>query len=389
VTTVAVLALTDASLGGVWQYTRSMVDAVATDRARRYVVVTGPGASPYDGGPLEVRRIASPRRAEALARALVAARAPAAVRRAAVRTPVFDDVDVFLCPENSFFPHLLLDRPFVYTLHDLQERFLPGFFPVHKRLGRRFVRARLARGARHVLCESRFVKESIVSLLGVPADRITVAPSPPPRAFLDAAPSEASIRAVVERHHLPDEYLFYPAQLWHHKNHVRLLDAFERVAARHPGLHLVLTGSRQSGYSRMLARKRALGPLASRVIVLGYVDYAELPALYRRARMLVMPSLFESVSIPIWEAFAAGVPVCASRIQAIPEQVGDAGLLFDPTDPASIAAQIERLLTDRALAAELVARGRARIAELDPRAYAEQLVRVVDEASRGPRCASR
>jgi glycosyltransferase involved in cell wall biosynthesis len=380
VITVAVVAFAEPSVGGVYQYTQSMVDALATDRSKRYVVLTREGPSPYDGGPFEVRKISHARWHEAAARALVAARAPRAVRRAAARRAGADDVDVFLCPENSFFPHLLLDRPFVYTLHDLQERFLPENFPLHTRLGRRFVRGELARRARRVLCESRFVRDGVVDLLGVRSDRVVVATCPPPRAFLDAAPTALEVRAVRERHALPDDYLFYPAQLWHHKNHPRLLAAFGRIAPAHPELHLVLCGSRQSGYDAMCAARRSLGALAARVLLLGYVPYADLPAIYASARMLVMPSLFESVSIPVWEAFSVGTPVCASNIQALPEQIGDAGVLFDPTDVGSIAAAIERLLGDPALAASLATRGRARMIGFDAASYGAALRAVVDEA---------
>ena len=383
---VGILASADATLGGVWQYTRSMVDALATDSSRRYVVITGEGTGPYDRGPLEVRKIRRLREREVAARALVALGAPARARHAlaSASASALADLDLLVCPENSFFPQLLLDKPFVYTLHDLQEQFLPEFFPLYKRVGRRFVRGKLARGARRVLCESRFVADSIVDRLGIPAERISVVPSPPPRAFLDATPSAEALRAVTRKYALPPDYLFYPAQFWHHKNHVRLLDAFERVAARHPSLHLVLTGSKQSGHGRMSARHRALGHLAAHVHVLGYVDYDDLPALYARSRMLVMPSLFESVSLPIWEAFSAGTPVAASRIQALPEQVGDAGVLFDPTDPRAIAEAIERILVEPELAARLVTAGRQRVAGFDHAAYAVSLARVIERASVDP-----
>ena len=77
--------------------------------------------------------------------------------------------------------------------------------------------------------------------------------------------------------------------------------------------------------------------LSEQVHHLGYVEQDDLHAIYRLATALVMPSLFESVSIPIYEAFQVGTPVAASGILAIPQQVGDGGLLFDPQSVPSIA----------------------------------------------------
>ena len=95
----------------------------------------------------------------------------------------------------------------------------------------------------------------------------------------------------------------------------------------------------------MMGAVNAFG-LNGRVRHLGYVEQDDLQTIYRLATALVMPSLFESVSIPIYEAFQVGTPVAASSILAIPEQVGDAGLLFDPKSVASIKDAILRIVRD-------------------------------------------
>ena len=78
-----------------------------------------------------------------------------------------------------------------------------------------------------------------------------------------------------------------------------------------------------------------------------------------------MPSLFESISIPILEAFALGVPVCTSNITSIPDQVGDAALLFDPNDVGDINDKIMLLLGDDLLREKLGKRGNKRIKDFD------------------------
>lgn len=76
---------------------------------------------------------------------------------------------------------------------------------------------------------------------------------------------------------------------------------------------------------------------------MGYVPQEDMPYLYKLSSALVMPTLFESVSMPIWEAFSLGVPVVSSNVCALPEQVGDAGLLFDPYNIEDIAEKIFKL----------------------------------------------
>ncbi len=108
----------------------------------------------------------------------------------------------------------------------------------------------------------------------------------------------------------------------------------------------MLTGKERDEYQTVMDAVAKSG-LSGRVVHLGYVAQEDLQTIYRLATALVMPSLFESVSIPVYEAFQAGTPVVASGILAIPEQVGDAGLLFDPMSVASIRDAILKLSTIR------------------------------------------
>jgi glycosyltransferase involved in cell wall biosynthesis len=96
------------------------------------------------------------------------------------------------------------------------------------------------------------------------------------------------------------------------------------------------------------------------VVFTGYVPPGDLPALYAGAACFVFPSVYEGFGLPVLEAMAAGAPVVASRVGAIPEVAGDAALLVDAAQPAALAEAIEAVLADRGLRAQLVERGRAR-----------------------------
>jgi glycosyltransferase involved in cell wall biosynthesis len=97
---------------------------------------------------------------------------------------------------------------------------------------------------------------------------------------------------------------------------------------------------------------------------LGRVDERDLLALYRRARLVVVPTLFEAVSFPIYEAFAERVPVACSNVTSLPEQVGDAAIVFDPYSTRAIADAIQRVCSENQLRERLVSRGAARVAGL-------------------------
>ena len=195
--------------------------------------------------------------------------------------------------------------------------------------------------------------------------------APPLRQFF-ADEADDRLQATQARLQLPEKFLFYPAQFWAHKNHLRLIEAFRDVAAEVPDLRLVLTGKKRDEYEAVMSAVDRFG-LSERVRHLGYVEQDDLQAIYRLATALVMPSLFESVSIPIYEAFQVGTPVAASGILAIPEQVGDAGLLFDPNSVASIGQAILKIVNEPETARLLARKGQDRMLAMTPERYGAQL----------------
>jgi glycosyltransferase involved in cell wall biosynthesis len=105
--------------------------------------------------------------------------------------------------------------------------------------------------------------------------------------------------------------------------------------------------------------------LTSQVKFLGFVPEEDLRALYRLAQFLVMPTLYEADSCPIHEAWSEGLPVASSNATALPDQVLDAGLLFDPRDVLDMADALERMATDQELRDDLRERGLRRVQDFD------------------------
>ena len=293
VTSVGVLAIARERHGGTLLYTRSMVDALSHLPLDRYrvVIFTASDNHEYDALGLPIMRV--PGTLGLLARRLMG------------RNP-FASADKVLAPVYSTML-LACGRPFAFTLHDLQERYFPENFSFATRVWRALVNRLLASRAARIICESAFVQRDIVQFLGVATSKVVVLPAPPISMLRDSSPDGDAIEGVRRKFALPKCYVFYPAQFWRHKNHRRLVEAFQLVVQKHSECSLVLTGKKRDEFERVFARVRELG-LDDKVRHIGYVEQSELAALYRGATVVVVPTLFESISIPVYEAFSVGTP---------------------------------------------------------------------------------
>jgi len=113
---------------------------------------------------------------------------------------------------------------------------------------------------------------------------------------------------------------------------------------------------------------------------LGYVADEDMPYLYKLSTALVMPTLFESISMPIWEAFYLGCPVVSSNVCALPQQVGKAGLLFDPYNTEDMAEKIYKIWVDNDLRKLLKEKGRKKIDDLTYENYSQQWKHLIEDA---------
>lgn len=177
---------------------------------------------------------------------------------------------------------------------------------------------------------------------------------------------------------LPKKYLFYPAQLWEHKNHRNLLLAMKILMRENSDLFLVLTGSKKEGSERIFTFMEELG-IQSNVRYLGYLKDKFIPLLYRNAQMLVMPTYFGPTNIPTLEAFYFGCPAVISNLPGVREQTQDAALLFDPTSAQDIADKIALLLYDHGLRKEMIKKGYERMKCLAYENYRNKLFTVLDK----------
>jgi len=294
----------------------------------------------------------------------------------------------------SPYPHEALDVPLITPVFDLQHRIRP-WFPETSR-GRlwqsreRYYGHYLRRSA-YVIVGTQEGQREVERFYQVPADRIRVVPLPTPGFALRAegARGEHEVDRRLEALGLQRGYLFYPAQLWPHKNHANLLLALRSLHEKHEFKYrLVLAGSDQGNgsYVRRMIEELNLEPY---VTILGFVSQEDLVALYAGADALVFVSFFGPDNLPPLEAFALECPVVASDIPGMAEQLGDAALLVRPDSPDDIADAIARLHEDPQLAITLCERGLRRARSWTSADYVRSVFSLLDQFEPIRRCWTR
>jgi glycosyltransferase involved in cell wall biosynthesis len=244
--------------------------------------------------------------------------------------------------------------PVLFTVHDLSFVTNPEWHTNENvELCRTNVEKARAMGATF-LAVSESTRRDLGRLLGIPDARVRVVPNSfDDRVFRPATDYE--LKGVREKYGLPPRFFLFVGSLEPRKNLETVLRAVEGDAG---GLPLVVAGGRGWANEKIRAQLEAAGDRARAV---GHVDEIDLPALYSAATAFVYPSRYEGFGLPLLEAMACGTPVVASRVSAMPEVVGDAGVLLDdPLDDRALAAALARLANDPAERERLSRAGVAR-----------------------------
>jgi glycosyltransferase involved in cell wall biosynthesis len=257
-------------------------------------------------------------------------------------------------------------RPSALTIHDLRSmagnEVLTG-----PHAG--YLRARVpssARAAAVVMTPSAYVRQQVLERFQLDPARVLVVSAP-------VFPGDAPDTNGSGPPPVAGRYFVYPAVTDRHKNHPVLMEAFARVAATDPDVRLVLTATAGNAEPEVEASIRRLD-LGDRIRRMGMVTDRDLDRLLAGAVGLVYPSRYEGYGLPLAEAMALGCPVIASSATALPEVVGDAGLVIGPDDVRGWTAAMLRLLDDETLRSRLAAAGRKRVRSLSPAESARRLV---------------
>ena len=263
------------------------------------------------------------------------------------------DLDVLHSPD--FIPPFRRHCRSVITIHDLNFLLYPNFLtPQSARYYGQIDQA--VRNCDHIIAVSESTKRDIIRLTGAPEDKITVvyeAAHPIYRPLQD----ELILQQVKDRLGMDSDFILFVSTIEPRKNVPTLLMAYKQLLDNyHADVSLVLAGEKGWLFDEVFALVDKLG-LRERVRFPGRVSPEDLLGLYNAARVFVHPAFYEGFGLPPLEAMACGTPAVVSNTSALPEVVGDAALLVDPTDVDGMAVAIWRLLSDEALRKQMIEKG--------------------------------
>ncbi len=280
-------------------------------------------------------------------------------------------------PDVTFVPSHTLPLVFpgkaVVTVHDLGYHFYPEAHPGWPRRYLEWSTPRSARRAALVLADSAATRRDLVAVYGVPPEKVRVV-YPGVDDSLNPVTDPVELARVRRKYGLPERYLLFLGTLQPRKNIARLVRAFAASGIYSDGIGLVLAGAKGWLYDP------AWTAGVPGVVEPGYVDEADVAALYSAAEALVFPSLYEGFGFPVLEAMRCGTPVICSNTSSLPELAGDAAVTVDPLDLDALAAALRLLVEDDSRCARLVELGYAQAARFTWANAAQAVLEALEQA---------
>ncbi len=288
-------------------------------------------------------------------------------------------VDIF--HSSDVLNYALPGAKSVTTIHDLTTLILPQYHLPHiqKMQAEKFRFAQEQADA--VIAVSENTKRDIVRLLGIEPERVHVVHEGV-EPGLRPLSSEA-IDPTLTAYGLESQtYILHVGTIEPRKNLVRLVEAYHQVHQAMPQPpKLVLVGRKGWFYDEVYAKVTVLN-LTRDVLFFDTVADDELPAFYNGALLLVYPTLYEGFGLPALEAMACGTAVVAANTSSLPEVIGDAGLLINPTDTLALADAIVHLLEDPIRRAKLSQKGLIQVKQFTWERVAQETVTVYEKVNK-------
>ena len=279
-------------------------------------------------------------------------------------------IDLLITYHSLIGFHLRI--PFLSFIGDVMYKYYPQL-PEYS-FGHRWIRdlttKRSTQHADFVVVDSGESKKDLIKFFDVPSEKLRpVHLCAPPHIYKYLNGTGANGQTLVATYKIPPRFIFYPAQFWGHKNHANLVRALDYIRQKH-GVQIpaVFVGSAWESLKSVQRLVKEL-KMEQQVQFLGYLPEDEIVALYKAADALVFASYADYTSIPLVEAMVLGTPIVCSNAFSLPDQVGDAGVFFDPFNVEEIAAAVYRVWTNEDLIRELSQRGRERSKEFSPERF--------------------
>lgn len=283
------------------------------------------------------------------------------------------DIQILFCP-LFYVPYEFCSVPIVVSILDIQHEYYPEYFTQELLQYRRYETRKSIENSSAIITISEFSKRTMIEKYNVEGEKIFVTHLNSDSSFEKELDEKKNAEMIS---HLPEHYIFYPANGWGHKNHKKLIDGYKILKEKYSTeCKLVLTGNAFTSENGLHEYIQSLD-LAEDIIALGYVEQEDMPYVFANADILAFPSLFEGFGIPLVEAMRVGTPIACSTCGSIPEIVGDAAVFFDANDEEDIADKLYTLEQSSELQNELCKRGKQRAEIFSWEKCAEQTLEIL------------
>lgn len=274
----------------------------------------------------------------------------------------FSQADVLWMPMASIPLIRRKNLQTVVTIHDLAFKYFPEYFPAADLRKLNFFADRAIRQSNKIIAVSEATKKDILKFYPeIDEQKIKVIYHGFSNDVFSAEHDIARENEMKKELGIDGEYILYSGALQPRKNVEKLIEAYDIYKARSKSnIKLVLAGEKAWLWEN-IEQKAQKSPYPADIIMPGKLKFCDIGHLFRGASVFAHPSLYEGFGITVLEAFAAGVPIIVANNSSLPEVGGEAALYFRSDDANELSLQIERVLTDEKLRAELIAKGREQI----------------------------
>lgn len=263
----------------------------------------------------------------------------------------------------------------ITTMHDLQHLHFPEFFTPIERLRKDISYYQSINESDHIIVGYEHVKQDVLRYFEVPDDKVSVCLDPAHENWY--AKDDADIfDELKQKYPLKEKFMLTPASTWQHKNHMSVLKALKQLKDAGKEIFWVCTGMKQEYYFSVLEPTiKELG-LENDVLFTDLVSDEELISFYHHAHLVIVPTLYEAGSGPLFEAWRYNCVVVASNVTTLPEHMDAPSYLFDPLNIDQIKALILKGWDDDIFREENLKHGRDRIAYFTGLNYSDSFTRV-------------